>query len=73
MSEMFDWLDPAMANRLTAPAALLRFALTCDPADFVVSELSGDPGHMRPQTVTQQMDPLPGQRQLFLRETERKR
>lgn len=41
--------------------------LTCDPADFTLCEVSGNPGHMRPQTVTQQMNPVPGQLQLFLK------
>lgn len=35
-------------------------ALTCDPADFMVSEVAGDPGHMCSQAVTQQVDPFPG-------------
>lgn len=42
-------------------------ALTCDPADFMVREVAGDPGHMCSQTVAQQVDPFPGQIQLVLR------
>lgn len=47
----------------TAPTDVgppLRSFLTCDPADFMVSEVASDPGHMCSQTVTQQMDPFPG-------------
>lgn len=41
--------------------------LTCYPADFMATEVPGDPCNMRSQTVTQQVNLLPGQLQLFLK------
>lgn len=40
--------------------------VTCDPADLMVGEISSNAGHMCSQTVSQKMNPLPGQLQLFL-------
>lgn len=49
------------ANRVRpVQMSTLVHALTCDPADFMISEVAGDPGHMCSQTVTQQVDPFPG-------------
>ena len=42
------------------------FCLTCDSADLLLGQVSGDAGHMGPQTVAQQMDLVPGQLQLIL-------
>lgn len=41
-------------------------SFTCDPADLVIGEVSRHSSHMRPQTVTQHVNPVPGQLQLVL-------
>jgi len=43
------------------------YNLTRYPADFMVREVSGNSSHVCSQTVAQQMKPVPGQLQLFLK------
>lgn len=60
-------MDDGLHDDLQADLhSTLLHVLTCYPADFMVGEVASDPGRMRSQTVTQQMDPFPGQVQLIL-------
>lgn len=53
---------------MPCPWARARLAgLTCDPADPLLGEEAGDPSHVGPQAVAEDMDLLPGVLQLGLR------
>lgn len=60
--ETVIYYDSASSSERFQP----MISFTCDPADLVIGEVSRHSSHMRPQTVTQHVNPVPGQLQLVL-------